>query len=269
VRVDGQQVSSRVLAIIEDAAKAAGVPRPKVLQGSWAHGSLSAGTHSGGGAVDLSVRGLNDAQQVALVTELRKRNGCAWLRTTDYGWTSGDHLHMIVRDEPALSIPAQKQVRSYDLNRNGLADRGRDPHPRPVQRPLEEVRLMAWPIGERKIIKPEKAVAVPGGEFATLATIDLPKGASFECSLQVRMPDGVAQGEAHLGRVGWGTVTGSAIDETGHNVILPATEVEAWRTPVHHNLEGGGPLAFRVWLPKRADGKPHAVRFVAKAIRTH
>jgi hypothetical protein len=267
VTVDGEQVSPRTLAVIEAAAKAAGVPRPKILQGSWANGDLSAGTHTGGGAVDLSVRGLTDRQQVALVTELRKRNGCAWLRTTDFGWTTGDHLHAIIRDEPALSAAAQKQVGAYDRNLNGLANRGRDPHPRPVQRPVEEVRLMAWPVGTAKAVNPEGTTAVPGGEFVNLATLDLPQGAKFDCSLQVRMPAGVAAGEAHLGRLGWAKA--GEITETGHNPVPAASAVEVWRSPIRHLVDGGGRLAFRLWLPPRADGKPHDIRFVAKATRTH
>jgi hypothetical protein len=269
ITVDGHQIDDRVWAVVVESAGAAGIPTPRLLQGSWSHGDLSGDTHAGDGAGDLSVRGLTDKQQVAFVVELRRRNAVAWVRSKRYGWDSGDHIHMILRDQPGLSMAAQKQVHLYDLITNGLRDRGRDPHPRPVQHPIEEVRHMEWPVGTRKMIKSEKAVAVPGGEFVTLATIDLPKGAAFECSLQVRMPDGVAQGEAHLGRVGWGTVTGTAVDETGHNVILPATDVESWRTPVHHNIVGGGPLAFRIWLPPRADAKPHRVKFVAKAIRTH
>lgn len=262
---DGHTLSTRTLAVLADAADAAKVPRPRVLQGSWSKGGLSAGTHEGGGAVDVSVRGLDHAQQVRLVTELRRRNAVAWLRTEAYGWQDGDHLHAIVRDEPGLSVAAEKQVHAYDLNRNGLANRGRDPHPRPMQHPIEEVRLMAWPVGDRKIIKPDKAVKVQGGQFVTLATITLPKGAAFDCSLQVRMPAGVGAGEAHLARVGWGTASRGQLDETGHNPVPPASSVEAWRHPIMHNIEGGGPVAFRLWLPPGT----HTVRFVAKAIRTH
>ena len=76
VRVDGEDVSARVLALSRDAAKAAKVNMPRVLQGSWSNAGVSAGTHTGGGAIDYGVLGMTYAQQEAFVVELRRRNGC-------------------------------------------------------------------------------------------------------------------------------------------------------------------------------------------------
>lgn len=132
----GWTLSVRVWALIEDARRAAGVNhgRARVVQGSWHEGDLSAGTHSGGGAFDLSATALNKAESLVLVDELRRRNVCAWLRSPDFGWTSsGPHIHGIVRDEPGLSQDARAQVKAYDRGLNGLAGRRRDPHARPAQ----------------------------------------------------------------------------------------------------------------------------------------
>ena len=135
VTKDGKTLSARVWALLADAREAAGLPpgAARVVQGSWARGALSAGTHSGAGAFDLSVRGLSRSQRLRLVNELRKRKALAWLRTAEFGWYDEDneHIHAIVEDEPGLSAPALKQVVAYRLGRNGLALGKKDMHPRP------------------------------------------------------------------------------------------------------------------------------------------
>lgn len=124
-------------ALIADAGISAGV-QLRVMQGSWS-GSVkaSAGTHSGGGAVDISVAGMTERRALALVAELRKRNGAAWLRSPKYGWPArlgGAHIHCIIRDSPGLSRGAKAQVAAFNRGRNGLASQGRDPFARPAHR---------------------------------------------------------------------------------------------------------------------------------------
>ena len=132
----GKMLSRRTWALLEDAAEAADVPL-RVVQGSWARGRLSAGTHTGAGAFDLSVRGLSRAQRLRFVNELRKRNTATWLRSREFGWYLGDHIHGIVIDEPGLSYGARRQVINYNQGLNGLANKRRDPHPRPKQTPFD------------------------------------------------------------------------------------------------------------------------------------
>lgn len=133
---NGSRLAPRVQALIADAAKAAGITTDVVVtQGSWSAGSLSGDTHTGDGAADIRVWNLPRVMLAPLVLELRKRNCCAWLRDTAHGWTGGDHIHVIVRDQPGLSVQAAWQVKEYDLVHDGLARRGPDYHPRPVQRP--------------------------------------------------------------------------------------------------------------------------------------
>jgi hypothetical protein len=269
ITVNSGRITPRVWGVVRDAAQAAGVPLPRVMQGSYSKGvQASAGTHDGGGVVDLSIAGMSSGQQVKFVEELRRRNGCAWLRTPAHGWSpsaGAPHCHMVVRDEPGLSTPAQTQVRHYDQGLNGLASRGRDTLPRPKQYPVEEVRMAsAFPkIGSRKIVKPTADVTVKGGQWVKLASIDLPAGVAYTCILQIRMPTGVGAGEAVLGRRGWGDAKAGDLDETGGNEIRPASSVRRWRTPITHNVVGGGPLEFLVYLPAGT----HKVRFVAKAVR--
>jgi hypothetical protein len=85
VWVDGEQVSPRVLALSRDAAKAAKVNMPRVLQGYWSKAGVSAGTHTGGGAFDFAVFGMTHAQQEP---EPRRRNGARGC-VTQPGWTDG------------------------------------------------------------------------------------------------------------------------------------------------------------------------------------
>lgn len=266
VTIDGDTLTARAWIMLEDARREVGLPpgAARVMQGSWSAGSLSAGTHAGGGAIDLSVAGLDPAQRTALVVALRRRNGCAWERSRRYGWTSGDHIHCIVRDEPGLSRSALAQVQQYDGARNGLANRGPDPHPRPKQHPIEEVLDMDWPVGKSRMIKSTKAVRIPANTYVSLARIVLPKG-RYLCELQVRAPIRMTEpGEACLSRVGWGD--GSARDDTGHNPIAVRSSVERWRSPVCHQIAGGGPLEYRVWMPGKK-GETFLVQFVAKSLR--
>ena len=145
--VNGEYIDSHVWALIEDAAKAAGIKTPKLIQGSWSNGKLSAGVHRGGGAADLSVRGLTQEQQLAFLYELRKRNCAAWLRTRKYGWRSGDHIHLLVIDDPDLSDAAKRQVAAYKRGENGLVGRARDPFKRP---PASAVKVFAVPTADPK-----------------------------------------------------------------------------------------------------------------------
>lgn len=139
-------LSERVWALVEDAQRAAAV-FPRVVQGSWHAGSLSGGTHAGGGAFDLGTAHLPEESALAQLYQLRRRGVAAWLRSPEYGWTSsGDHIHGIVRDEPGLSKAAAAQVRAYDLGLNGLASKRPDPFTRVEWTPFRMFgKPAAWP----------------------------------------------------------------------------------------------------------------------------
>lgn len=139
---DGVFCSGRVWGLVEAARESVGLPesRCRVVQGSWHAGSLSGGTHTGGGAVDLAAAKLSEVEALALLGALRALcGGPAWLRSPKYGWPerlSGPHIHVVVRDEPGLSKAAADQVRAYDRGLNGLANRGRDLFARPAWTPF-------------------------------------------------------------------------------------------------------------------------------------
>ncbi|MEV5555747.1 peptidoglycan-binding protein [Nonomuraea wenchangensis] len=110
-------------------------------QGSYNPGGdpTSAGTHDGGGVVDISVEGMNAATRTAVVRALRLVGFAAWLRSPqqgDWPW----HIHAVAISDTDLSSQAQHQVGDYYLGLNGLANRGSDDGPRTTIRTWEEYR---------------------------------------------------------------------------------------------------------------------------------
>lgn len=90
-----------------------------VTQGSYSYGRLSAGTHGGPGAVDLSVRGLTISQQHRLTKILRQVGFAAWLRTRSDGFAP--HIHAIRIGTVGLPRGAANQVAAFKRGRNGLS----------------------------------------------------------------------------------------------------------------------------------------------------
>jgi hypothetical protein len=101
-----------------------------VVQGSYNAGgvSASAGTHDGGGVVDLV--SWDHERKVRVAREL---GGFAWFRA-DLPGVWGEHVHLGVRSHGRLSPAAQAQQAAFDANpaRNGLADNALDQTWRPA-----------------------------------------------------------------------------------------------------------------------------------------
>lgn len=145
---NGSKLSPRVLALVEDAAKACGLPGVTITKGSFVpRDALSGDTHAGDGAGDIRVWNIPQSKIVPLVVELRRRNCAAWYRDQQHGGFS-PHIHFIVKDQPGLSPGARWQVSEYDSVRDGLSDRKSDYHPRPTQTPFRVTKWTAvtrWP----------------------------------------------------------------------------------------------------------------------------
>lgn len=103
-----------------------------VVQGSYNAGgvSASAGTHDGGGAVDLSTYGWGDlGDKKWIVKQGRLAGFAAWLRPYLPGeWN--EHVHAIAIGDGEMSSGARSQVSDYYAGRNGLANHAADPDPR-------------------------------------------------------------------------------------------------------------------------------------------
>lgn len=98
-----------------------------LTQGSYNKGGVtaSAGTHDGGGAVDVRARDLTDAQKTAVVVALRQVGFASWHRLPSEGnWV--EHIHSIAIGDAELSAGAKAQVADYKAGRNGLANKRAD-----------------------------------------------------------------------------------------------------------------------------------------------
>lgn len=97
-------------------------------QGSWSTSvSASAGTHSGGGAVDVHVAGMADVQQIAIVHALRQAGFAAWRRTPSEGFVY--HVHCILIGDPEVSPSAADQLVQWAAHEDGLIGHGPDSDP--------------------------------------------------------------------------------------------------------------------------------------------
>jgi hypothetical protein len=136
----GKLLNTRTIAMLEAAEERLGYSL-HVMQGSYNRGgvSASAGTHDGGGALDVSAT----SNQSKVVRALREVGFAAWHRLPSQGpW--GEHIHAIAIGDPDLSSGARTQVREYYAGQNGLANHRRDDGPRLSPIPV-------WPVRKKTI----------------------------------------------------------------------------------------------------------------------
>lgn len=121
---EGRTVDWFTRAALEDVAHTLGYPLT-VFQGSYNAGgvSASAGTHDGGGAVDLA-----PFDHARKVLELRRHGFAAWYRPASSSWNA--HIHAVLIGNRKLSAGARSQVAEYLNGYDGLAGDGRDTGPR-------------------------------------------------------------------------------------------------------------------------------------------
>ncbi|MFI5893106.1 peptidoglycan-binding protein [Actinoplanes sp. NPDC051513] len=129
VQRDGYVVDARAQAMLTAAERLLGYALT-LEQGSYNPGGdpTSAGTHDGGGVVDISVTGMTAAKRTAVARALRKVGFAAWVRDPsqgDWPW----HIHAAAINDTDLSSQAQHQIGDYYLGLNGLANRGPDDGP--------------------------------------------------------------------------------------------------------------------------------------------
>jgi hypothetical protein len=101
-----------------------------IEQGSYNPGGdpSSAGTHDGGGVLDVSVVGMTSATRNTVAKNLRIVGFAAWVRTPSQGdWDY--HIHAVALADPDQSSQAQHQSGDYYLGFNGLANRAADDGP--------------------------------------------------------------------------------------------------------------------------------------------
>lgn len=120
------------VAVLTGAGKPLATPTIRPIQGSYSTSITdSKGTHSGPGAIDLSVRGFTDDQIDHLIEAMRRVGWAAWYRPPNWdGRGGGRHVHAIAVGCTGLPGAAVKQVLDYRAGLNGLANRAPDNGPR-------------------------------------------------------------------------------------------------------------------------------------------
>lgn len=130
--MDGETVNARTAAMIKEAEDKAG-ENLSLTQGSYSTGTgASEGTHDGGGAVDISISGVDDVDDT--VKALRQVGFAAWHRTPAQGFDH--HIHAVAISDTDMSPQAQAQIGDYYLGRNGLEGGGDDDGP--------DVKKVTW-----------------------------------------------------------------------------------------------------------------------------
>jgi peptidoglycan hydrolase-like protein with peptidoglycan-binding domain len=106
-----------------------------LTQGSYTSANPdSAGTHDGGGVVDIGVSALSTTQRWETVKALRTVGFAAWLRTPSDGFAY--HIHAAAISDPDMSRSARNQVHDYYFGRNGLANHNPDNTPQAYRVPF-------------------------------------------------------------------------------------------------------------------------------------
>jgi hypothetical protein len=135
--INGKKTDSITAAAFKEAVRLSGLTgRVVVVQGSYSSSiSASAGTHRGGGALDIRTRNLTLTERARLELNLRRVGFAAWIRDARDGFDP--HIHAIRSDCGDLHWQARAQVVDYRHGRNGLANNGPDRGP-------DGYRLMTW-----------------------------------------------------------------------------------------------------------------------------
>lgn len=116
--------------------RAMGVRSPiRLSQGSYSHSvSASAGTHDGGGAMDIRISGMTRSNADKVVKALRMAGFAAWRRGQNDGFAP--HIHAIAIGDRQMSSSARSQVREYFRGGDGLRGNRPDLHRNTIGRPI-------------------------------------------------------------------------------------------------------------------------------------
>lgn len=149
VEVNGETLNARTLWMLQQAAALydGSGDLLRVTQGSYTSDeATSFGTHTGGGAVDISIRDPANPGQVlweetdAMVLALRRAGFAAWYRAPgDLGSGSPAHIHAIAIGDQELSAAAIEQLvgpGGYFRGLDGLPPEHGGPHPDPHGSPV-------------------------------------------------------------------------------------------------------------------------------------
>lgn len=153
---DGNRVDWLTRAALEETAQRLGYDLT-ITQGSYNAGgvSASAGTHDGGGVVDLA-----PAKHADKVRELRRTGFAAWYRPAIAGlWPA--HIHAVLIGNRKLAPVARRQVDAYLAGRDGLAGNRPDNGPRDFVR-----NRFSWKAGAKRVTRARSLIAQARAQLA-------------------------------------------------------------------------------------------------------
>lgn len=201
-------------------------------QGSYTTASpASAGTHAGGGALDVDATSWDTAGgRDRIVLELRLIGFAAWYRPrrfrADGSLLWNPHIHAIAIGDRELSAAAADQVADYYAGRNGLADNGPDTGPRveftvyPQQlqelwMTPDEVRAAVW---SAPIKNPETGVELTARAMLQSTYVRVARIATRQAAIEAKLDEVAKSAEldpAELGAIAANAELGAkrALDE--------------------------------------------------------
>jgi hypothetical protein len=120
---DGKHINGRTLAMLWEAEWLLDARIP-IIQGSYNKGvAASAGTHDGGGVIDVSPK-IGAHKQLAIVEVMRRVGFAAWHRMPNEGpWN--EHIHCVALGDKELAPLAKQQGVAYLAGYNGLGHLGK------------------------------------------------------------------------------------------------------------------------------------------------
>jgi peptidoglycan hydrolase-like protein with peptidoglycan-binding domain len=124
---DGKKLDDRTAKMFDEAQRLLGMDL-RIIQGSYSTSvGASAGTHNGGGALDLSDSGMTANTRDKVVVVLRRVGFAAYWRPDRAGvWDS--HFHGIALGCADASPSAKAQMAEYLIGGDGLSGTYPDPH---------------------------------------------------------------------------------------------------------------------------------------------
>jgi peptidoglycan hydrolase-like protein with peptidoglycan-binding domain len=132
VTYGGKTVNARTRTMLQNAQKLLTEYdwTPRLTQGSYNVGvGASAGTHDGGGVVDINVSSMSVNGMHICAQALRKAGFAAWVRTPADGFAY--HIHAVAIGDREMSSAAKSQIQQWREDTNGLANHGPDPYADP------------------------------------------------------------------------------------------------------------------------------------------
>lgn len=157
----GVTLNRRTAAMLEWVEDQTGI-KIEPAQGSYNKGgvSASAGTHDGGGAIDIRVRQYTDKERNKVLTAMRAAGFAAWYRP-EVPDLWGPHIHGIAIGDKDVASGAAQQLVAYKNGRDGLSGNRPDSFPHPDPQPVWDWETGGPVIPGGPVFKPEPVKPAP------------------------------------------------------------------------------------------------------------